>query len=79
MSNPRLPGDGLVDATWEPKDAIYRNSLALLQVVLSRREWRWQRPIPEHFMRVGHQIETGLASKLTSRDLARRAGLSSRA
>ncbi|MDO8540885.1 MAG: hypothetical protein Q7S40_10655, partial [Opitutaceae bacterium] len=37
----------IADATWDPTDAIYRNSLALLQVVLSRPELRWQWPVPE--------------------------------
>ena len=35
------------DEKWDPAVAIYRNSLALLQVVLSRPELRWQPPGPE--------------------------------
>ena len=66
----------LADPNWEPRDAIYRNSLALLQVVLSRPEWRWQPTLPEHFARVRQQIQSGLASKLTAQALARCAGLS---
>jgi len=44
--------------------------------VLSRLEWRWQPPLPEHFERVRRQIESGVASKLSSPVLARWAGLS---
>ncbi len=64
------------DENWEPTDAIYRNSLALLQVVLSRRELRWQPPVPEHLARVRQHIEENLRAKLTASVLANRAGLS---
>jgi len=60
----------------ERTEAIYRNSLALLQVVLARPELSWQRPLPENFARVREGIEGGLASKLTVPLLARWAGLS---
>ena len=66
----------MADQNWEPTDAIYRNSLALLQVVLSRPELRWQPPVPEHLDRVRRHIEASLAMKLTAPVLARRAGLS---
>lgn len=64
------------DEHWEPTDAIYRNSLALLQVVLSRRELRWQPPLPEHLLHVRQHIEGNLRAKLTAPLLAKRAGLS---
>ena len=63
------------DDEWEPTDAIYRNSLALLQVVLSRRELRWQAPLPVNMVRVREFIETRLDSHLTNPQLARQAGL----
>ena len=66
----------LVDEGWEPTDAIYRNSLALLQVVLSRRELHWQPPLPEHLARVRQHIEENLCAKLTMPQLAKQAGLS---
>jgi AraC-like DNA-binding protein len=64
------------DANWDPNDAIFRNSLALLQVVLARPELRWQPLMPENFVRVRRFIQEGLAMKLTASILARRAGLS---
>lgn len=64
------------DETWDPTDAIYRNSLALLQVVLSRPELRWQPPVPEPLARVRQHIERQIGTKLLAPDLARRAGLS---
>ena len=64
------------DQNSAPTDAIYRNSLALLHVVLSRPELHWQPPVPEHLARVRQQIEENLSSKLTAPMLASRAGLS---
>ena len=64
------------DVNWDPNDAIYRNSLALLQVVVARPELRWQPPLPENFVRVRQFIQQGLVMKLTASILARRAGLS---
>lgn len=61
---------------WQPTDAIYRNSLALLQVVLSRAELHWQPPLPENLARVRQHIEKSLRSKLLADDLARSAGMS---
>ena len=61
---------------WEPTDAIYRNSLALLQVVLSRPELRWQPPLPENLERVRRHIEENFSAVLTNPQLAKRAGLS---
>lgn len=66
----------LRDSDWEPTQAIYRNSLALLQVVLSRPELRWQPPLPENLERVRCHIEANLATKLESAALARVGGLS---
>jgi AraC-like DNA-binding protein len=64
------------DETWEPTDAIYRNSVALLQVVLSRSGLRWQPPLPENLERVRRHIEEHFGSVLTNRQLAKLAGLS---
>jgi len=64
------------DKTWEPTDAIYRNSLALLQVVLARSELRWQPPLPENLNRVRRHIEEHFDSVLTNGQLAKLAGLS---
>jgi len=66
----------LASQNWEPTDPIYRNSLALLQVVLSRPELHWQPPMPENFERVRQHIEAALATKLKASLLAHRAGLS---
>ncbi|MEI6562565.1 MAG: AraC family transcriptional regulator [Verrucomicrobiota bacterium] len=59
-----------------PTDAIYRNSIALLQVALSRPELRWQPPVPENMTRVIKHIESKLEAKFSGRDLARLAGMS---
>ena len=64
------------DETWEPTDAVCRNSLALLQVVLARPELRWQPPLPENLQRVRRHIEEHLGSVLANPQLARLAGLS---
>jgi len=61
---------------WTPSDAIYRNSLALLHVVLARPELRWQPPLPDNLGRLFHYIETHLRTKLTSPALAKVAGMS---
>ena len=66
----------VADEAWKPTDAIYRNSLALLQVVLSRRELQWQPPLPEQLDRVRCHIEENLRAKLTMPLLANRAALS---
>jgi AraC family transcriptional regulator of arabinose operon len=66
----------LANHRWQPTDAIFRNSLALLQVMLSRPELHWQPPIPENFERVRVHIENALAAGLTAPVLARQAGLS---
>ncbi len=66
----------LANRQWEPNDAIFRNSLALLHVVLARPELHWQPPIPENMARVRSFIEGNLAVPLTNPILARQAGLS---
>lgn len=66
----------VANKTWEPTDAIYRHSLALLQVALCRRELRWQAPLPDNLARVRDHIETHLDTALRNPLLARRAGLS---
>jgi len=60
----------------QPSDAVYRNSLALLQVVLARPELQWHGPLPENLVRVRQHIDTRYASKLHSPVLARLSGLS---
>lgn len=60
----------------EPGDSIYRNSLALLHVVLSRSELRWQPPLPENMVRIQAYIEARLRTKLLCPALAKLAGLS---
>lgn len=64
------------DVSWEPTDAIYRNSLALLHVVLARPELRWQPPIPDSLARIKPYIEEHLDEPLSNPRLARRAGMS---
>ena len=59
-----------------PTDAIHRNSIALLQVALSRPELRWQPSIPENMTRVIQHIESKLESKFPGCELARLAGMS---
>ena len=59
-----------------PNEAIYRNSLALLQVVLARPELRWRAPLPEYLARAQKHIETRLRSKLPGPALAKLSGLS---
>jgi AraC-like DNA-binding protein len=60
----------------QPTDAIYRNSLALLQVVMARPDLRWQAPPPEGLLRVRVHIEGNLADNLAAPVLARVAGMS---
>lgn len=66
LSNPDL----------QPDEVIYRNSLALLQVTLSRSELVWQAPIPKNLGRLLEYIENRLDSKLSMHELARLAGMS---
>lgn len=57
-------------------DAIHRNSLALLQVVLARSELRWEPPLPENLERVRLHIEARFNLPLPNPQLARLCGLS---
>ena len=66
LSNPDL----------RPDDAIYRNSLALLQITLSRPELSWQPPVPKNLERVIEHIESRLDARLAIQELARLAGMS---
>jgi len=59
-----------------PTDALYRNSLALLQVTLARPELVWRPPLPDNLRRVRTYIESHLAEKLPAGALARIAGMS---
>lgn len=66
----------LADENCEPTEAVCRHSLALLHLVLSRPELRWQAPLPENLRRVQQFIETSLQTPLCVAELAKRAGLS---
>lgn len=66
----------LANPQGNPNDATYRNSIALLQVVLARPELRWQPPVPENLTRVLKHIESKLETKFFGHDLARLAGMS---
>lgn len=66
----------MADREWEPNDAIFRNSLALLHVVLARRELRWQPPLPENLSRIRQYIEENIGAPLANPILARKTGLS---
>jgi AraC-like DNA-binding protein len=59
-----------------PTDVIYRNSLALLHVLLSRSEMAWQPPLPESLDRVRRHIEENYGRALNNPQLAKLAGLS---
>jgi AraC-like DNA-binding protein len=62
--------------TWKPTDAIYRNSLALLQVVLARQELSWQPPIPENLTRIIKHIKEHIGENLSNPVLAQYAAMS---
>ncbi len=66
----------LVNLELRPDDAIYRNSVALLQVTLSRPELVWQSPIPKNLSRLLEHIESHFDTKLSMHELARLAGMS---
>ena len=66
LSNPDL----------RPDDATYRNSLALLQITLSRSELSWQPPVPKNLERVAEHIEAHLDTRMATQALARLAGMS---
>ena len=57
-------------------ERIYRNSLALLQVVLARPDLEWQAAVPANLVRVREHIETHIGGKLAISALARMAGMS---
>ena len=60
----------------KPSDAIYRNSLALVHVSVSRPELRWQPHAPERFSKVISYIERHLQTKFSCEALAKMAGMS---
>jgi AraC family transcriptional regulator of arabinose operon len=66
LSNPDL----------RPDDATCRNSLALLQITLSRAELSWQPPVSKNLSRVIEHIEGRLDTRLAMQELARLAGMS---
>ena len=59
----------------ETRQRIFRLSLALVQVALSRSEIRWMREKPEPLLKVVHHIDANFREPLYNRDLARMAGL----
>jgi AraC-like DNA-binding protein len=58
------------------REAVYRNSLALLQVVLARPELVWQAAVPSNLVRAREYIEAHIGGKLAVPALARLAGMS---
>jgi len=71
-----LRGLILAKSTDDTRDAVYRNSLALLQVVLARPSLVWQAAVPPNLVRVREHIEAHIGSKLAIPALARLAGMS---
>lgn len=65
----------LADTARTPMNVIYRNSMALLQVVLARDELRWQPQAPDNMERARRFIEENFGKKLANPLLAREAGL----
>ncbi|MFA7344334.1 MAG: AraC family transcriptional regulator [Terrimicrobiaceae bacterium] len=66
----------LSDQDLRPNEVIHQNSVALLLVTLSRPELVWQAAIPKNLCRLLDHIENQLDTKLSMRELARRAGMS---
>ncbi len=64
------------DKEWHPTDAICRNSLALLQIVLARPELKWRPPLPENLVRAKMFIDSHIGSVLSNDVLARESGMS---
>jgi AraC family transcriptional regulator of arabinose operon len=58
------------------REAVFRNSLALLQVVLARPELVWQADVPANLVRAREHIEAHIGGKLAIPALARLAGMS---
>lgn len=56
-------------------DAIYRYSLALLHVVMTRPELRWKTPVPEKLLTVKNNIDRHLSQKMTNAQLAKSIGM----
>jgi len=65
-----------VNDNWAPTDAIYRNSLALLQVVLARPELSWQPPVPDNLTLIIKYIKEHIGESLPNPLLAQRAAMS---
>ena len=61
---------------WKPTDAIYRNTLALIQVTMARPQLTWQAPIPDNLTRTARYIEEHISEQLQNPDLARYSGMS---
>ena len=64
------------DATYEPTDAIYRNSLALLNVVMANSNIQWKKDRPDTLNELLYYIESSYARKLPNSLLADIAGMS---
>jgi AraC family transcriptional regulator of arabinose operon len=60
----------------KPSDAILSNSLALLEVVLTRPEVRRQAPMPAALEHIKPYIELHIGQKLSNSHLAQQAGMS---
>jgi len=71
-----LKGLILAKSDDESREAVYRNSLALLHVVLARPELVWQAAVPANLVRVREHIESHIGSKLAIPALAHLAGMS---
>ena len=65
-----------VEKTPEIDSSVYRNSLALIQVIMSRSELKWSPPMPQNLIQTLHYIETHIDEKLLNPTLARQAGMS---
>jgi transcriptional regulator GlxA family with amidase domain len=61
---------------WRASDAIYRNTLALLQITMARPQLTWQPPIPENLARTAKFIEDHIGDSLLNPTLAQHAGMS---
>ena len=71
LKNVILPNSSL-----RTDEVVRRNSLALLHVVLSRPELRWQPPVPDNLTRVIDFVESRIGEQFSTPDLARLAGSS---
>jgi len=64
------------NTNWEPTDAIFRNSVALLHIVLAREELKWRSPMPAALEDLKAFIEGNVATVLSNALLAKQANMS---